>query len=167
MTDYAEDVCHKGSTDFKDGYNFDVEYDYDALGNIIPDLSSNVDFQPYAFNGKELDKTFGLNLHDFGFRNYDSALGRWTSMDRKSEDYASTTPYAFCLNNFANGMDPFGLDYWSTINPDAIRRFMEGINASKMAGKLLGWGGVSISVLDLKDYIQNRGTNTYIYKRYC
>ena len=100
MTDYAEDVCHKGSTDFKDGYNFDVEYDYDALGNIIPDLSFNVDFQPYAFNGKELDKTFGLNLHDFGFTNYDSALGRWTSMDRKSEDYASTTPYAFCLNNF-------------------------------------------------------------------
>lgn len=101
---------------------------YDALGNIIPDLSSNVDFQPYAFNGKELDKTFGLNLHDFGFRNYDSTLGRWTSMDRKSEDYASTTPYAFCLNNFANGKDPFGLDYWSTSDPDAIRRFMEGIN---------------------------------------
>ena len=25
VSDYAEDICHKGSTDFKDGYNSDVE----------------------------------------------------------------------------------------------------------------------------------------------
>ena len=100
---------------------------YDALGNIIPELSSNVDFQPYTFNGKELDRTFGLNLHDFGFRSYNSVLGRWTSVDRKCEDYASTTPYAFCMNNFVNGMDPLGLDYWSTSNPETIRLFMENL----------------------------------------
>ena len=107
---------------------------YDALGNIIPELSSNVDFQPYAFNGKELDRTFGLNLHDFGFRSYDSVLGRWTSIDRKCEDYASTTPYAFCMNNFVNGIDPFGLDYWSTSNPETIRQFMENIRERKGTG---------------------------------
>lgn len=52
---------------------------YDAFGNIIPELSHHVGFQPYAFNGKELERSFGLNLHDFGFRMYDSVLGRWTS----------------------------------------------------------------------------------------
>ena len=107
---------------------------YDALGNIIPELSSNVDFQPYAFNGKELDRTFGLNLHGFGFRSYDSVLGRWTSMDRKCEDYVSATPYAFCMNNFVNGMDPLGLDYWSTSNPETIRRFMENIKEHRVPG---------------------------------
>lgn len=97
---------------------------YDALGNIIPELSENVGFQPYAFNGKEIDCSFGLNLQNFGYRMYDSALGRWTSVDRKNEDYISTTPYAFCQNNFVNGIDLFGLDYWSTSNPDLIRRFV-------------------------------------------
>lgn len=97
---------------------------YDAFGNIIPELSHHVGFQPYAFNGKELERSFGLNIHDFGFRMYDSVLGRWTSMDRKSEDYLPTTPYSFCMNNFVNGIDFWGLDYWSTSNPDIIRRFI-------------------------------------------
>lgn len=39
------------------------------------------------------------------------------------------------------------------------------INASKIAGKVLGWGGVSISLLDLEDYIQNGGTNLNIYAK--
>ena len=97
---------------------------YDALGNIIPELSHHVGFQPYAFNGKEVERSFGLNLHDFGFRMYDSVLGRWTSMDRKSEDYLPTTPYSFCMNNFVNGIDFWGLDYWSTSNPAVIRSFI-------------------------------------------
>lgn len=104
---------------------------YDALGNIIPELCGNVGFQPYAFNGKENDRTFGVNLHNFGYRMYDSSLGRWTSVDRKSEDYLSTTPYAFCLNNFVNGIDLFGLDYWSTSNPDVIKRFVSQLRSGR------------------------------------
>lgn len=119
---------------FDENGNVEQYLTYDALGNIIPELSSNVDFQPYAFNGKELDRTFGLNLHDFGFRSYDSVLGRWTGMDRKCEEYASATPYAFCMSIFVNGMDPFGLDYWSTSNPETIRLFMEDIKQHKRPG---------------------------------
>ena len=35
VSDYAEDICHKGSTDFKDGYNSDVEYvEVDSNGRL-------------------------------------------------------------------------------------------------------------------------------------
>ncbi|HEX8577837.1 MAG TPA: RHS repeat-associated core domain-containing protein, partial [Flavobacterium sp.] len=31
----------------------------------------------YKYNGKELQDELGLNLYDYGARNYDPALGRW------------------------------------------------------------------------------------------
>lgn len=39
------------------------------------------------------------------------------------------------------------------------------INASKMAGKVLGWGGVSISALDVFEYLHHGGTNMNIYTK--
>ena len=39
----------------------------------------------YKYNGKELQDELGLNMYDFGFRNYDPALGRWMNMDAKAE----------------------------------------------------------------------------------
>ena len=39
------------------------------------------------------------------------------------------------------------------------------INASKMAGKVLGWGGVFISAVDAIEYGINGGTNSNIYAK--
>jgi RHS repeat-associated protein len=54
--------------------------------------------QPYKYNGKGLDQMHGLNLYDYGARYYESALGRFTTMDPLAEKYYSISPYAYCAN---------------------------------------------------------------------
>ena len=43
--------------------------------------STNADFQPYKYNGKELDKMHGLNTYDYGARQHDPILARWDRID--------------------------------------------------------------------------------------
>lgn len=53
----------------------------------------------YKYNGKELQDELGLNVYDYGNRNYDAALGRFMNMDRFSEKYVDTSPYHYTKNN--------------------------------------------------------------------
>nr|WP_308446802.1 RHS repeat-associated core domain-containing protein [Flavobacterium collinsii] len=39
----------------------------------------------YKYNGKELLDELGLNFYDYGWRNYDPALGRLMSIDPLAE----------------------------------------------------------------------------------
>jgi len=43
--------------------------------------------QPYKYNGKELHQTHGLNLYDYSARYYESAVGRFTTVDMLAEKY--------------------------------------------------------------------------------
>jgi RHS repeat-associated protein len=71
-------------------------------------LYAPVDVSRYKYNGKELDKMYGLNLYDYGTRMYDPAIGRFTTMDPMAEKYYSVSPYAYCLNNPVKYVDPDG-----------------------------------------------------------
>ncbi len=78
----------------------------------------------YKYNGKELQDELGLNLYDYGFRNYDPALGRWLSPDPLSEEYPSWSPYNYVKNNPLRYTDPNGLwvdDYIFNENGDYVR----------------------------------------------
>lgn len=44
-------------------------------------------------------------------------------MDPLGEDYYPESSYAYCGNNSINRNDPTGKDYWSTSNPDEIKKF--------------------------------------------
>jgi RHS repeat-associated protein len=55
--------------------------------------------QPYKYNGKELDQMHGLNLYDYSARYYESAIGRFTTVDPLAEKYYSISPYVYCANN--------------------------------------------------------------------
>ena len=55
--------------------------------------------QPYKFNGKELDRMFGLDTYDYSARMYSPAIGRFMTMDPLAEKYYSLSPYAYCMNN--------------------------------------------------------------------
>jgi RHS repeat-associated protein len=64
--------------------------------------------QPYKYNGKELDRTNGLNFYDYEARSYDPTLMRFTTIDPLAEKYYSISPYAYCLNNPVKFIDPDG-----------------------------------------------------------
>jgi len=70
--------------------------------------SQNTTTQPYKYNGKELDRSFGLDWYDYGVRWMDGVGGRWSSMDPLCEKYYDVSPYAYCAGNPVNRIDPDG-----------------------------------------------------------
>ena len=75
-------------------------------------MFANSDVQPYKYNGKEYDKD--SKWYDYGARNYDAALGRFTTMDPMAEKYYSASPYAYCGGNPVVRVDKEG-KIWETI----------------------------------------------------
>ena len=68
---------------------------------ILANKSTNIGGYRYFFNGQEADNEVFGELANFGyeFRQYDSRLGRWWSVDPKWNEYPSVSPFVFC-----NGM---------------------------------------------------------------
>jgi len=63
----------------------------------------------YKYNGKELQEELGLNMYDYGARNYDPALGRWMNIDPLAERATDWTPYRYAFNNPLSFTDPTGM----------------------------------------------------------
>ncbi|WP_430908719.1 RHS repeat-associated core domain-containing protein [Maribacter sp. 2-571] len=62
-----------------------------------------------TYNGKELEESLGLGWLDYGWRNYDPALGRWFNMDNLAGMMKSYSPYNYTLNNPVYYIDVDGL----------------------------------------------------------
>ena len=82
---------------------------YYPFGGVF---ASEENVQPYKYNGKELDAKKGLNWYDYGARQYDAALGIFTTVDPSSERYYSTSPYVYCGGDPINRIDPTGADWY-------------------------------------------------------
>ena len=67
-----------------------------ALTPVNPFLG---DTYKYGYNGKEKQEELGLDLLDYGNRNYDAALGRFITIDRYTQKYLDKSPYHYGANN--------------------------------------------------------------------
>jgi RHS repeat-associated protein len=89
---------------------------YYPYGGVIGDISTNENVQKYKFEGKELDRTFGLDYYDIHARQYFAMAPMWDRIDPLAEDSPQFSPYSYCSGNPVNlgdydGMNPvFSID---------------------------------------------------------
>lgn len=84
-------------------------------------------FYKYKYNGKELQDELGLNMYDYGARNYDPALGRWMNIDPLAEKYFDNSSYVYVINNPLLFIDPDGMEI-KGVNEESAKSFHEDIN---------------------------------------
>jgi RHS repeat-associated protein len=129
--------------------------------------------QPYKYEGKELDRTNGLDFYDFEARAFDPVLMRFTVPDPLAEKYPGISPYAFCGNNPVKYVDPTGM-YFDEVNEKRAQRLEQKIDKQvtklekqvaslEKAGKDVGDRRDRISTLqgsksDIADMRSNEGT---------
>ena len=92
-------------------YEFiEVENGNDYYINITQLPAGGVSSYKYKYNGKEYQDELGLNMYDYGARNYDPAIGRWMNIDPLAEKYFSLSSYVYVANMPTIAIDPDGRD---------------------------------------------------------
>ncbi len=103
-------------------YNFSIERGKRKLA-----CSSEREKNRQKVNGKELERTAGLDLYDYGAWWMDAALGRFTTIDPMCEKYYGISPYAYCAGNPIRFVDPNGCLFGNYYN---------------LSGKYIGTDGI-------------------------
>jgi RHS repeat-associated protein len=68
------------------------------------------------YNDKELFDDADLNWYDYGFRNYDAQIGRFTQLDPLTWDYPELTNYQYASNDPIANIDIDGLEGGSALS---------------------------------------------------
>ena len=112
---------------------------YYPFGGLFGESTSG-STQRFKFNGKEFDRTHGVDWYDYGARHMSPDAGRFTTIDPMAEKYYNTSPYAYCANNPINYID---------INGDSITVDIFGENLERKGS-------------DDNVYINDNGNYTHI-----
>jgi len=94
--------------------------------------------QQYKYGSKEFDTMHGLNQYDFHARQYDPAIGRFTTVDPLSEKYYSISPYVYCANNPMRLIDPTGKTFG-----DFMLGFVQAVGENIAMGAVEGNGNIA------------------------
>jgi RHS repeat-associated protein len=88
-------------------YPFGMEFDGPWEMPLDPD-----EINHYTYNGKELNRDFGLGWLDYGARYMDPSIGRFISVDPMADAAPAWTPYRYAFNNPLKYIDPDGMYEW-------------------------------------------------------
>ena len=102
---YTRDHLGNNREVISESGNVEQTTHYYPFGGVYGDIGTGSAVQKYKYNGKELDRTHGLDTYDYGFRMYDAALPMWDRPDLLAEKYYHISPYAYCANNPMNCID--------------------------------------------------------------
>jgi RHS repeat-associated protein len=105
----------------------------------------------YQYNGKELNKDFGLDWYSYGFRSYDAAIGRFPSCDPIAENFAFVSPYNYAENEPISSIDLWGLQ---RVQISDKRNSQDEIESRKVNSK------VTVKILNLSSYDDYRFNNS-------
>jgi RHS repeat-associated protein len=84
--------------------------DYYPFGLAFNSYSrENSTLNDYKYNGKEEQTELGLGWLDYGWRQYDPAIGRFTSIDPAAGLMRRFSPYAYAFDNPVRFTDPDGM----------------------------------------------------------
>ncbi|MDR0580276.1 MAG: RHS repeat-associated core domain-containing protein [Campylobacteraceae bacterium] len=118
---------------------------YDSFGNIINDTNQDINIQslniPIGFAGGLYDHH--TKLTKFGYREYDSYTGRWTSKNPIRYEGGDSNLYGYVLGDPINFVDPTG--EWAQVGAVAIGAGIviyiinqySGINSAKNAQTIM------------------------------
>lgn len=133
---------------------------YYPFGSLM-DESVNGSIQPYKYNGKFLESTYGINWYEFGTRMYDGL--RFTTPDRFQEKYYEISPYAYSKNNPLNVIDIDG-DSIRYVDSEGLTPIINTINRMRNNSSLFA---KLYSKLELSSdiYYIGTGVTTDIYNK--
>jgi RHS repeat-associated protein len=70
----------------------------DISSRKLPDPNEGNVNNKNLYNDKELIDQADLNWYDYGFRNYDTQIGKFPQLDPLTDDYPYYAPYQFAGN---------------------------------------------------------------------
>ncbi|MEM6966479.1 MAG: RHS repeat-associated core domain-containing protein [Bacteroidota bacterium] len=112
----------------------------------------------YLFNGKELANDYGLNWSYYGFRMYDSSIGRFPSVDPIADQFPHVSPFNYAENEPIGNIDLHGLQKYSVKNGEIVGTF----NEVTVTAKAPWWYN------NYKGYIaQGQFSDAMAYRRYA